>query len=69
MASATIENKSLKDQVNQLESKNSENEKNTQEKTKKAEFSEYQLRVALKQEIGKGLAEVQREKDRVIVTV
>ena len=69
MASATIENKSLKDQVNQLESKNSEDEKNTQEKTKKAEFSEDQLRVALKQEIGKGLAEVQREKDRVIVTV
>ena len=69
MASATIENKSLKDQVNQLESKNSEDEKNTQEKTKKAEFSEDQLRVALKQEIGQGLAEVQREKDRVIVTV
>jgi chemotaxis protein MotB len=69
MASASIENKSLKDQVNQLESKNSENEKNTQEKTKKAEFSEDQLRVALKQEIGKGLAEIQREKDRVIVTV
>jgi len=69
MASASIENKSLKDQVNQLESKNSQDEKNTQEKTKKAEFSEDQLRVALKQEIGKGLAEVQREKDRVIVTV
>ena len=69
MASATIENKSLKDQVNQLESKNSEDEKNTQGKTKKAEFSEDQLRVALKQEIGQGLAEVQREKDRVIVTV
>ena len=69
MASASIENKSLKDQVNQLESKNFEDEKNTQEKTKKAEFSEDQLRVALKQEIGEGLAEVQREKDRVIVTV
>jgi len=69
MASASIENKSLKDQVNQLESINSEDEKNTQEKTKKAEFSEDQLRVALKQEIGQGLAEVQREKDRVIVTV
>ncbi|MDB2701250.1 OmpA family protein [Alphaproteobacteria bacterium] len=69
MASASIENKSLKDQVNQLESQNSEDEKNTQEKTKKAEFSEDQLRVALKQEIGQGLAEVQREKDRVIVTV
>ena len=69
MASASIENKSLKDQVNQLESKNSEDEKNTQEKTKKAEFSEDQLRVALKQEIGQGLAEIQREKDSVIVTV
>ena len=69
MASATIENKTLKDQVSQLETKNSEDEKSTQEKTKKAEFSEDQLRVALKQEIGQGLAEVQREKDRVIVTV
>ena len=69
MASATIENKSLKDQVNELEAKNSKDEQSTKEKTKKAEFSEDQLRVALKQEIGKGLAEVQREKDRVIVTV
>jgi chemotaxis protein MotB len=69
MASATIENQSLKDQVNELEAKNSKNEQSTKEKTKKAEFSEDQLRVALKQEIGKGLAEVQREKDRVIVTV
>ena len=69
MASATIENKALKDQVNQLEAKNSKNQKSSQEKNKKAEFSEDQLRVALKQEIGKGLAEVQREKDRIIVTV
>ena len=69
MASATIENKLLKDQVNNLEKKSSNSEKEIQEKTKKAEFSEDQLRVALKQEIGKGLAEVQREKDRVVVTV
>ena len=69
MASATIENKVLKDQVNNLEKKSSDNKKEIQEKTKKAEFSEDQLRVALKQEIGKGLAEVQREKDRVVVTV
>ena len=69
MASATIENKSLKDQVNQLEAKNSQDEKSSQEKNKKAEFSEDQLRVALKQEIGKGLAEIQREKDRVVITV
>ena len=69
MASATIENKSLKDQVSNLEKQNSESQKDIQEKNKKAEFSEDQLRVALKQEIGKGLAEVQREKDRVVVTV
>ena len=69
MASATIENKILKDQVNNLEKQNADSEKDIQEKTKKAEFSEDQLRVALKQEIGRGLAEVQREKDRVVVTV
>ena len=69
MASATIENKFLKDQVNNLEKQNDDSEKDIQEKTKKAEFSEDQLRVALKQEIGQGLAEVQREKDRVVVTV
>jgi chemotaxis protein MotB len=62
MASATIENKILKDQVNNLEKQNADSEKDIQEKTKKAEFSEDQLR-------GKGLAEVQREKDRVVVTV
>ena len=69
MASAEIENKSLKEQMNNLEKQNSNNKKDLQEKTKKAEFSEDQLKVALKQEIGKGLAEVQREKDRVVVTV
>ncbi len=69
MASATIENKSLKNQVSNLEKQNSESDKVIQEKKQKAEFSEDQLRVALKQEIGRGLAEVQREKDRVVVTV
>ena len=69
MATATIENQSLKNQVSNLEKQNSESEKVIQEKKQKAEFSEDQLRVALKQEIGKGLAEVQREKDRVVVTV
>merc|ERR1711998_25872 len=69
MASATIENQSLKNQVSNLEKQNSESEKVIQQKKQKAEFSEDQLRVALKQEIGRGLAEVQREKDRVVVTV
>jgi chemotaxis protein MotB len=55
--------------VSNLEKQSSESQKDIQEKNKKAEYSEDQLRVALKQEIGKGLAEVQREKDRVVVTV
>ena len=69
MASAEIENKSLKEQINNLEKQNTQDKKIIQEKVKKAEFSEDQLKVALKQEIGQGLAEVQREKDRVVVTV
>ena len=69
MASAVAENKSLKEQVNELKSQNSKESASDKEKSKKAEFSEDQLRVALKQEIGQGLAEIQREKDRVVVTV
>jgi chemotaxis protein MotB len=69
MASANVENKVLKEQIGNLEKQNTQNKKIIQEKVKKAEFSEDQLKVALKQEIGKGLAEVQREKDRVVVTV
>ena len=69
MASAEIENKSLKEQINNLEKQNTQDKKIIQDKVKKAEFSEDQLKVALKQEIGQGLAEVQREKDRVVVTV
>jgi chemotaxis protein MotB len=36
---------------------------------KKAEIAEDELKVALRQEIGQGLAEVQRDKNKVIVTV
>ena len=69
MASANVENKVLKEQIDNLEKQNTQDKKIIQEKVKKAEFSEDQLKVALKQEIGQGLAEVQREKDRVVVTV
>ena len=69
MASAEIENKSLKEQIDNLEKKNTQDKEIVLEKVKKAEFSEDQLKVALKQEIGQGLAEVEREKDRVVVTV
>ena len=64
-----IENKTLKDKMSNLEKQKANINRDIKEKTKKAEFSEDQLRVALKQEIGQGLAEVEREKDRVVVTV
>ena len=64
-----MKTKSLKEQINNLEKQNTQDKKIIQDKVKKAEFSEDQLKVALKQEIGQGLAEVQREKDRVVVTV
>jgi chemotaxis protein MotB len=43
--------------------------KDQQESNRKAEIAEDELKVALKQEIGQGLVDVQREEDRVIVTV
>ncbi|MDC1382779.1 OmpA family protein [Candidatus Puniceispirillum sp.] len=39
------------------------------ESNKKAQVAEDELKVALKQEIGKGLVDVQREEDKVIITV
>jgi chemotaxis protein MotB len=45
------------------------NQKSMGEQIKDAQIAEDELKVALKQEIGQGLVDVQREKDRVIVTV
>ena len=39
------------------------------ESNKKAQIAEDELKVALRQEIGQGLADVQREDDKVIITV
>ena len=39
------------------------------ESNKKAQIAEDELKVALKQEIGQGLVDVQREEDKVIITV
>ncbi|MDA9012569.1 OmpA family protein [Alphaproteobacteria bacterium] len=39
------------------------------ESNKKAQIAEDELKVALRQEIGQGLADVQRENDKVIITV
>jgi chemotaxis protein MotB len=69
MASSNDENKLLKEKIEELEKETSQDNAANKEKSKKADYSEDQLRVALKQEIGQGLAEIQREKDRVIVTI
>ena len=39
------------------------------EQNKKAQIAEDELKVALRQEIGQGLVDVEREEDKVIITV
>ena len=47
----------------------SELNKSAQEEAKKAELAEDKLKIALKQEIGEGLVNVDREDDKVVITV
>ncbi len=47
----------------------SEQSQSAQEEAKKAELAEDKLKVALKEEIGEGLVNVDREDDKVIITV
>jgi chemotaxis protein MotB len=47
----------------------SEHNKSAQEEAKKAQLAEDKLKVALKEEIGEGLVNVDREEDKVIITV
>ena len=47
----------------------SEQSQSAKEEAKKAELAEDKLKIALKQEIGEGLVNVEREDDKVIITV
>ena len=47
----------------------SEQSQSAKEEAKKAELAEDKLKIALKQEIGEGLVNVDREDDKVIITV
>lgn len=47
----------------------SEQSQSAQEEAKKAELAEDKLKIALKQEIGEGLVNVDREDDKVVITV
>ncbi len=69
IAMASQNNEKLKNKINEI-SKNQEKQKQNNEKTKiKAKSAEDEFKVALRQEIGQGLTDVKREKDRVIITV
>ena len=66
----------IEDQLAELASMASAAAKSTKEQAeakaksdKKAQIAEDELKVALRQEIGQGLADVQREDDKVIITV
>ena len=63
----------LTDELQRLQKKEAESEDANQgspeEQTRRAQIAEDKLTVALKQEIGQGLVAVERDEDRVIVTV
>ena len=62
-------NKPLIDKIEKINRKEQEEKRKTEETKIKATSAEDEFKVALKQEIGQGLTEVKREKDRVIITV
>ncbi len=69
IAESNQNNKMLKKKIDQL-NKDDQKRKQDDEKTKiKAKSAEDEYKVALKQEIGQGLTDVKREKDRVVITV
>ena len=65
--------KKLTDELERLQKKESEgedaNQGSPEEQSRRAQIAEDKLTVALNQEIGQGLVAVEREEDRVIVTV
>ncbi len=69
IAMASQDNQALIDKVEKI-NQNEQKKKIQEEQTKiKAKSAEDEYRVALKQEIGQGLTDVKREKDRVVITV
>ncbi len=69
IAMASQDNQALIDKVEKI-NQDEQKKKIQEEQTKiKAKSAEDEYRVALKQEIGQGLTDVKREKDRVVITV
>ena len=69
IAMAGQNNKALIDKIEKINREEKEEKRKTEETKIKAKSAEDEFKVALKQEIGQGLTEVKREKDRVIITV
>ena len=69
IAMANQNNKALIDKIEKINKEGKEEKSKTEETKIKAKSAEDEFKVALKQEIGQGLTDVKREKDRVIITV
>ena len=69
IAMASENNKNLIEKINKVNKKEKEEKRKLEDTKIKAKSAEDEYKVALKQEIGQGLTEVKREKDRVVITV
>ncbi len=69
IAMASQNNKSLLNKIDKINKEEIEQKRKTEETKIKVKSAEDEFRVALKQEIGQGLTDVKREKDKVIITV
>jgi chemotaxis protein MotB len=69
IAMASQNNKALIDKIEKINKEETEEKRKTEQTKIRAKSAEDEFKVALKQEIGQGLTNVKREKDRVIITV
>ena len=69
IAMASENNKSLIEKINKINKEEKEEKRKIEETKIKAKSAEDEYKIALKQEIGQGLTDVTREKDRVVITV
>ena len=69
IAMASQNNKGLIDKIEKINLEEKKEKRKSEETKIKVQSAEDEFKVALKQEIGQGLTDVKREKDRVVITV
>ena len=69
IAMASQNNQALVDKIDKINKEEKEEKRKNEETKIKADSAEDEFKVALKQEIGQGLTDVKREKDKVVITV